>query len=327
MRASLHFNHEVPPNIYGCENGFEKSEPGKCVGPGIHDEDQWTGEASLGYPGEHERSLPWVDRPRRVWVQQLPRADAPVQDLIDMGRGVYNISSVTPSLKLPDDLQILSADPGQAKVINVTEAPQEVWSTRDPVLLLPRSSHVSGEDYRSQIMARRSDPHEASRRGDTPYWRSVEGLGSHKKRTSCLQTFLAYCRSWFHHGSALLEETLGRTRRIHRFSRFRATQSMGTLEDKSEVMLFGKASFRPQKGRASAPRKAMTRKMASRGVVLMVNEHNTSKLCPGCFTKCPRIENGESGIAQTFRSEIRANPADFIQTHQSSRWTVTMLVR
>lgn len=48
-------------------------------------------------------------------------------------------------------------------------------------------------------------------------------------------------------------------------------------------MLFGKATFRAQKGRTSAPRRAIIREMNNRGVVLMVGEHNTSKKCPGCF--------------------------------------------
>ncbi|CAN0588874.1 unnamed protein product, partial [Ectocarpus sp. 12 AP-2014] len=64
-----------------------------------------------------------------------------------------------------------------------------------------------------------------------------------------------------------------------RFDRFRATQKtlakiadryMGQVEDTCRIMLFSKASFRAQKGRASAPRKALIREMASRGVVLMV---------------------------------------------------------
>lgn len=58
---------------------------------------------------------------------------------------------------------------------------------------------------------------------------------------------------------------------------------MGKVGGACRVMLFGKASFRAQKGRASAPRKAMIREMASRGVVLKVGEHNTSKKCPGCL--------------------------------------------
>jgi len=68
----------------------------------------------------------------------------------------------------------------------------------------------------------------------------------------------------------------------------------GKLQDECKVMLFGRASFKPQKGRASAPRKSMVREMASRGVVLMVNEYNTSKKCPGC--KVNLVEDKERRV-------------------------------
>jgi len=50
-------------------------------------------------------------------------------------------------------------------------------------------------------------------------------------------------------------------------------------------MFFGKASFQAQKGRASAPRKKLIREFATRGVVLMVSEYNTSQKCPGCHSQ------------------------------------------
>ncbi|CAN0314018.1 unnamed protein product [Pylaiella littoralis] len=61
--------------------------------------------------------------------------------------------------------------------------------------------------------------------------------------------------------------------KLFRFGRHRATQStlakiadkyMGKVGAACRVMLFGKASFRTQKGRAFAPRKAMVREMANR---------------------------------------------------------------
>jgi hypothetical protein len=77
-------------------------------------------------------------------------------------------------------------------------------------------------------------------------------------------------------------------------------------------MLFGKASFRAQKGRASAPRKAMIRELASRGVVLMVDENNTSKKCPGC--KEDTVEDKERRIrsCKNFKVGSPKSPVDFI---------------
>ena len=223
---------------------------------------------------------------------KLPRADAPLESLLRVGRGVYNIKSLTESTRLPGDLVVMSADPGQAKVINVCSATCEEWARRDPKVILRTSTCVFGDDYRRDTCASRSDEYETSRRRDQPYGEAIDRLRNDKKRTSCLTTFIQYCKSWFRNGSVVFQETLRKERKILRFSRFRATQRtlakiadqyMGTVGEVCRVMLFGKASFRAQKGRASAPRKAMIREMASRGVVLMVGEYNTSKKCPGCL--------------------------------------------
>lgn len=223
---------------------------------------------------------------------KLPRADAPLETLLSQGRGVYNISSVTPSASVPDGLVVMSADPGQAKVVNVSSATSEVWAKKDPRNILPTSTCVFGDDYRRDTLASRSDEYESFRRKNRAYGEAIDNLGGEKKRTSCLATFVRYCKSWFTNGHALLNETLQKGRKLLRFGRHRATQStlakiadkyMGKLGAACRVMLFGKASFRAQKGRASAPRKAMIREMASRGLVLMVGEHNTSKKCPGCL--------------------------------------------
>jgi len=239
----------------------------------------------------------------KAGYNKLPRANTTIQELISRGNGVYNIESLDPCYSLPENTIFMSADPGQAKIINVTSAPTETWMERDPEKMFSFCSHVSEEEYRRDIIATKSEEHEVKRKNDTDYGRSIESLGGEQKRTSSLTTFLDYCKCWFQTGGKLLEETLHRTRRVHRFTRFRKTQSklakiadkyMGKLQDKCKVMLFGRASFKSQKGRASAPRKSMIREMASRGVVLMVNEYNTSKKCPGC--KVNLVEDKERRV-------------------------------
>ncbi|CAM9531290.1 unnamed protein product, partial [Pylaiella littoralis] len=234
---------------------------------------------------------------------KLPRADTTIQELITIGRGVYNIESLDACDSLPRDTIFMSADPGQAKVINVTSASTETWEKRDPELMFSLCSHVTGEEYRRDILAIKSEEYEVWRKNDTGYGLSIGNLSEQQKRTSSLDKFLDYCKCWFRNGTKLLEETLHRIRRVHRFTRFRKTQSklakiadkyMGKITDKCKVMLFGKASFKAQKGRASAPRKSMIREMASRGVVLMVKEYNTSKKCPGC--KVDLVEDKERRI-------------------------------
>ncbi|CBN80317.1 conserved unknown protein [Ectocarpus siliculosus] len=47
---------------------------------------------------------------------KLPRADAQLESLLKEGRGVYNISSLLESTSIREDVIVMSADPGQAKV-------------------------------------------------------------------------------------------------------------------------------------------------------------------------------------------------------------------
>ena len=241
---------------------------------------------------EHGRkAFPGSSQLNEMGYNKLPRANAQLESLLQKGRGVYNISSLLESTSIKEDLVVMSADPGQAKVINVSSATARIWAKQDPGLILESSTCVFGDEYRRDTLASRSDEYETFRRKDQRYGVAIERLSKEKKRTSCLETFIKYCKSWRANGVELSLETLQQARKFMRFDRFRATQKtlakiankyMGHVEDTCRVMLFGKASFRAQKGRASAPRKALIREMASRGVVLMVDEYNTSKKCPGC---------------------------------------------
>ena len=272
---------------------------------------------------EHTRkAFPGSSQLNEAGYNKLPRADAQLESLLDEGRGVYNIKSVLPSPSIRDDLVVMSADPGQAKVINVSSATAETWAERDPEAILKSSTCVFGDDYRRDTLASRSDKYETFRRKNQPYGVAIERLRNDKKRTSCLSTFIQYCKSWCTNGPALFRETLQKGRKFMRFDRLRATQKtlakiadkyMGHVGDTCSVMLFGKASFRAQKGRASAPRKAMVREMASRGVVLMVDEYNTSKKCPGC--KADTVENKERRIRSCTNFKV-GSPEESCRLHR-----------
>lgn len=256
---------------------------------------------------------------------KLPRADVDLGTLISRRRGVYNIKSVTPGSpdSIPDDTIIMSADPGQAKIINVSSAPSSVWKQNDPSVILSSSDFVSGEEYREEIGATEAEVYEGNRKVKNPsYGRAVDSLGEEVKRTSCFSTFLNYCRAWARNGAMILGETLRVQRKRGRFHRFSATQSMlAMIADKymgahtdevTKVMLFGKASFRAQRGRASAPRKALIRNMAARGVVLMVDEYNTSKKCPGC--KEDLVEDKERRVRSCTNFKI-GSPGESCRLH------------
>ncbi|CAM9681554.1 unnamed protein product [Ectocarpus sp. 13 AM-2016] len=287
-------NSKYASNQQGYLSSLLRSGPNKC--PWMVGESFLTDGVQIKLlllTLEHTRkAFPGSSELNEAGYNKLRRPDAPLENPLNEGRGVYNISTVTAANNVRSDVVVMSADPGRAKVINVSSATAEVWARKDPRHILSTSTCVLGDDYRRDTLASRSDKYESFRRRSSPYGDAIHSLGNEKKRTSCLDTFVRYCKSWCSNGPALFSETLRKARKLFRFGRHRATQRtlakiadkyIGKMGEACRVMLFGKASFRAQKGRASAPRKAMIREMASRGVVLMVNEYNTSKKCPGCF--------------------------------------------
>ncbi|CAM9693752.1 unnamed protein product, partial [Pylaiella littoralis] len=155
---------------------------------------------------------------------KLSRANAQLENLLKDGGGVYNISSLLESTSISEDIVVMSADPGQAKVINVSSASAGIWAKKDPDIILKSSTCVFGDDYRRDTLASRSDNYETFRRKNQPYGVAIDLLRHEKKRTSCLTTFIQYCKSWCANGPALFQEKLQKGRKFMRFDRFRATQ-------------------------------------------------------------------------------------------------------
>lgn len=175
---------------------------------------------------EHNRkTFPGSSQLNEEGYCKIPRADAPLETLLEEGRGVYNISSLVEPEGIRGDLVVMSADPGQAKVLNVSSATSETWAKKDPAVILQTSTCLFGDDYRRDTLASRSDEYETFRRKGRPYGDAVDRLGEEKKRTLCLDTFITYCKSWCANVSALMEETLQKGRRLLRFGRHRAKQS------------------------------------------------------------------------------------------------------
>ncbi|CAM9202316.1 unnamed protein product [Pylaiella littoralis] len=263
---------------------------------------------------------------------KLPRAERNVLELLEKGRGVYNVKSVSPvSIGLiPDDLTIMGLDPGQAKIVDVVKAPSNLWKEQNPIPLLNRCSYVSGVKYRDNTLARKQEMYEVRRRIDRKeYGSSCDSLKDYQKRTSCMETLLGYCRAWAQHGSAIFKETLRKNRKCARFERFRRVHSqIEQIADKylpkeslgKSLLFFGKASFRPQKGKASAPRKKLVRALACRGLVLMVDEHFTSAKCPGCRTMMDEDRSSRTKTCKKFTLGFDEN----CRLLNSSRQTFTM---
>eukprot|EP00952_Eustigmatos_sp_NYUAD-ZCMA_P012602 50571-Eustigmatos_ZCMA.PRE.1 len=62
-------------------------------------------------------------------------------------------------------------------------------------------------------------------------------------------------------------------------------RSRGTASslERSQVVSFGRALFTGVKGHVIVPRKKLIRTLACRALVVLIDEFNTSKLCPYDF--------------------------------------------
>jgi hypothetical protein len=154
--------------------------------------------------------------------------------------------------------------------------------------LLANNFTVDGKQYQKDVLGDVSKKAEENRRQvNAAYTHALDEIGFCKKRTSRLEAFIEYCRVWNRNNRELGKEVLHIVRSHHRFKRFSATQSVidkiaDEISSRVDVLFFGAASFRPQKGQAAAPRKKLVRSIACRMPVFMQCEHGSSCTCLVC---------------------------------------------
>lgn len=78
--------------------------------------------------------------------------------------------------------------------------------------------------------------------------------------------------------------------------RARRAKERRVREGRTRVVVFGDGSFPAAHRRHQAvPRKSLLRMLADRSVVLLLDEYNTSKLCPCCGEELRDVEGGAKG--------------------------------
>jgi hypothetical protein len=212
-----------------------------------------------------------------------------LQGALENGRGVYNLEQISVNNGVPDNLLLHLCDPGQAKPINVCSIPASVLEGIDLDTMFNSCWCIRDTEYHEATLSIKNSLKEEIRRRNTPYGEALGEILTYKCRTSCLQTFLEFCRKKSELCWTIWGETLKKVRSMHRFLRFKAQQSVidkladrivgGNENSKRTLVLFGRASFRAQKGRASAPRKKLVRALANRCLVGMTSEYGSSKYC------------------------------------------------
>ena len=193
----------------------------------------------------------------------------------------------------PTRVKIKSVDPGCSSVVSVRDIKLENCS--DPRTIVGDESsntwELLGTDY-SKTSGRNSGQtrEKRRRRKCLSYRRALEKFKDVRRKTSCVQSILTYCKVVASTLKDLYREKNRKNRRVFRMYKTRRTRSsIDKLSNKiafdddnrKNVVLFGNGSFKAKKGHASCPRKVLVRSLASRVLVGILDEYRTSKRCPG----------------------------------------------
>ena len=235
-------------------------------------------------------SIPGLPQLSRAGYGSVSTAPSLLSELLHRGNGVYRLEHVEGEAGALQGVEITAVDPGQVHPIHCVCARGAVWS--DLVEVVNGSDRVDDVfvtegEYGEWIGREAWQKHETRRRIDTPYGRALEVLLQQRQRTIIPDEFLSYCTAFAEHQDAIWTELLTRQRRFRKFVRFRKVMSaseklaeaIAPMRDKGaqRIVFFGAATFRSQKGRASAPLKKVVRAVAQRAVTVMTPEGGTSK--------------------------------------------------
>ena len=227
-------------------------------------------------------------------------------DVLEQKRGLFKMYQTTTDAKRvlePSLIKIKSVDPGCSSVVSVREINLEKCS--DPSEIVRDESgktwDLLGTDY-SKTSGRDSGQIRETRRRRKclSYRRAMEKFNGVRRKTSCVQSIIEYCKVVASTLKDLFREKNRKNRRVFRMYKTRRTRStIDKLSNKiafdkdqrKNVILFGNGSFKAKKGHASCPRKVLVRSLASRVLVGILDEYRTSKRCPGgCGSEMEDIE-------------------------------------
>ena len=217
-------------------------------------------------------------------------------DVLEQKRGLFKMYQTSTDAKRvldPSLLKIKSVDPGCSSVVSVREINLENCS--DPRDIVEDESgstwDLLGTDYSENSGRNSGQTRETRRRKKClSYRRAMDKFKGVRRKTSCVQSILNYCRVVASTLKDLYREKNRRNRRVFRMYQTRRTRStLDKLSNKiafdrdrrKNLVLFGNGSFKAKKGHASCPRKVLVRSLASRVLVGILDEYRTSKRCPG----------------------------------------------
>ncbi|CAM9688393.1 unnamed protein product, partial [Pylaiella littoralis] len=217
-------------------------------------------------------------------------------DVLTQKRGLFEMhQSKTDAKRVRDParINITSVDPGCSSVVSVRKVHLEKCSS--PVDIHQDDAgntwDLLGKEY-SKTSGRTSGQTRERRRTMKclTYRRAIKKFEGVRRKTSSVQSIIAYCRVVANTLKDLYREKNRKNRRVFWIYKSRRTRSTVDKlanpiafykEQRKNVVLFGNGFLKAKKGHASCPRKILVGALASRALVGMLDEYRTSKRCPG----------------------------------------------
>jgi hypothetical protein len=261
-------------------------------------------------------------------------------DVSNITRGIYRAGAcVLRDLKV--DRDVFGSDPGQNKPLCVVKASiRELLSNKDDTLIKASKTEkcILNDEYHERIGSKKSHEYELYRRKkNTEYRAAIEALQKVRKKTCNMTEMNDYIRTRLANEDELGRELHSHKRRSLKFDVFRRQHSaiahyvkQFLKGSKSPIVFMGDGCFPAGgHGHAPVPKKKFIRQFAQFAVLILVNEYNTSKLCPKCHSKLSDIES-ENDNERLRMCRIASLATQAIQqrskAHLVSKLTVTVSV-
>ena len=225
--------------------------------------------------------------------------------------GVYKLESLRAS-KHPAATVAIGVDPGVINPVAWSRLNLTSWSPEQAAPETATTSLADSGYYSAEQLLRATKRTHAKnlelvrRHKNASYKASLESLSGTVSRTYNLNKMTEYAKARRQSDPCRVPELLSVFRSVNRRVRFRHIQrnisnmvhkilgepsrrdrrtqrkKLGRESSKPPwyVFFFGRALFSRTRGHVVVPRKAVVRALACRGVVVLTNEYNTSKLCP-----------------------------------------------
>jgi len=249
-----------------------------------------------------------------------------LKSILKHGSGVFKLKHVRGTTEDIKDVEIIPVDPGQIHALDAVSALGHEWTRENASVLMSKTPIIyTGDQYKEDSGMAHQERHEASRRRDTAYGEALDLLALERRKTCDLNEFTSYCQVWQSVQLTLQCELLAVERRVKKFSRFRLVQSaiakiaalIAHPRNKGSnriAMYGGGCAGKKMKGGVSTPNKKIVRVLGCSCVVIIIPEHYTSMMCPGC---CSETRAGEGYRTKMCITNLGATPCPLHPTTPS----------